>query len=357
MSSKPFDDTKANEFADRLVATLNSGGLALLISIGHRTGLFDTMADQPPMTSQALADKAGLNERYVREWLGGLVTARVVDYDPAQKTYQLPAEHSAFMTRAASPNNIAAFLQYVAVLGTVEDKIVECFKQGGGLPYSEFPRFHEVMAEDSAQSVVSALFEHILPLAPDALAALDRGIEVLDIGCGSGYALCEMAGRFPNSKFVGYDLVETAVAAGRARAAERGLTNVTLEVRDVYKLGDDGRFDMVTAFDAVHDQAQPLAVLKNIHRALKPGGVFLMQDIAGSSDVSKNLEHPVGIFLYTVSCMHCMTVSLSAGGEGLGAMWGEEKAHEYLAKAGFADTTRHALAHDFQNYYYVSHKA
>jgi hypothetical protein len=110
---------------------------------------------------------------------------------------------------------------------------------------------------------------------------------------------------------------------------------------------------MVTAFDAIHDQARPAAVLRGVRGAIRPGGVLLMQDIAGSSHVHKNMDHPIAPLLYTVSCMHCMTVSLAQGGDGLGAMWGEERAQKMLGEAGFGSIAVHRLAHDIQNCYYV----
>jgi 2-polyprenyl-3-methyl-5-hydroxy-6-metoxy-1,4-benzoquinol methylase len=112
-------------------------------------------------------------------------------------------------------------------------------------------------------------------------------------------------------------------------------------------------FDFITTFDAIHDQAKPLNVLKGIHRALRPNGVYLMQDISGTSHMDRDIQHPIGTFLYAISCMHCMTVSLAQGGEGLGAMWGEEKTREYLQAAGFRSSATHRLAHDIQNNWYV----
>ena len=152
-----YDSAKANGFAERLLTTLNDGALCLMISIGHRTGLLDAMRDAAPATSAEIAGKAGLNERYVREWLGAMVTGRIVDVDPATNRFSLPAEHAAFLTRSAGADNIGVFTQYISLLGSVEDDIVECFKKGGGVPYAKFPRFHEVMAEDSGQSVLSSV--------------------------------------------------------------------------------------------------------------------------------------------------------------------------------------------------------
>jgi 2-polyprenyl-3-methyl-5-hydroxy-6-metoxy-1,4-benzoquinol methylase len=354
--SGQVDQAKATAFEDRMVEVLNAGALSLMISVGHRTGLFDAMAKLPPATSTDIARAAGLQERYVHEWLGAMVASSVVDYNAPSRSYQLPPEHAAYLTRAAEPNNMAVFAQYVPLLGSVEDDIVHCFKDGGGVPYSHYPRFHELMAEDSGQTVLPALKDHILPLVPGLIERLKAGARVLDVGCGRGRALNLMAGWFPNSHFVGMDLSEEAIDFARQEAKRLGHVNVRFTARDLSPFDKDAEkegFDLVTTFDAVHDQAKPRAVLRGIRLSLAPGGVYLAQDIKGSSHVHLNRDHPVGTFLYTISCMHCMTVSLAQNGEGLGAMWGREKAEELMHEAGFGSIDVHELPHDFQNYYYV----
>lgn len=353
--SVPFDQGKADAFAGNLLTVLNNAALSLMISLGHRSGLFDVMSKSSPSTSQEIATRAGLNERYVREWLGAMVTGRIVDVDPATMRFSLPGEHAAFLTRAASADNMAAFAQYIATLGGVEDDVLECFKKGGGVPYSKFPRFHEVMAEDSGQSVMSSLETHILPLIPGLRKRLEQGIRVLDVGCGRGGVLTRLAELFPNSSFTGIDLSNEAISYARTEAAKRGLKNlefIVADLSDFDKTAQPDSYNLITTFDAIHDQGKPLNVLKGIHRSLKPDGLYLMQDISGTSHVDKDINHPLGTFLYTVSCMHCMTVSLAQDGEGLGAMWGEEKTREYLQRAGFCSVTTHRLAHDIQNNWY-----
>ncbi len=357
MTEHSFNQNKAKSFGKNMLGVLNDGALALMISLGHRTALFDAMAELSPSTSQQIASAAGLNERYVREWLGAMVTGGIVDYDEAGKTFLLPPEHAASLTRAATPDNIAAFMQYIPVLGIVEDEIVECFEKGGGVPYSSYPRFHQVMAEDSGQTVVAALTDSILPLVPGLIESLEKGIKVLDIGCGSGRAINTMAGAFPESVFFGYDISEEAINSARMNAEQSGLSNVHFEVKDVTNLEETGQFDLITAFDAIHDQAKPARVLNNIYQALSLTGTFFMQDIKASSELHKNLDHPVGPFLYAISCMHCMTVSLSQNGEGLGAVWGEEKAREMLREAGFTGVTVKQLPHDFQNSFFIVTKS
>jgi 2-polyprenyl-3-methyl-5-hydroxy-6-metoxy-1,4-benzoquinol methylase len=354
-----FDPAKAEAFAGQLLTALNNGALCLMTSIGHRTGLFDVMSELSPATSAQIAHKAGLNERYVREWLGAMATARVVEVDPSSTYYQLPAEHAAFLTRAVAADNIAAIAQWIAVFAGVEDEVVECFKKGGGVPYEKYPRFHAVMIEDSGQSVLSSLESHILPLVPGLTDRLARGIRMLDVGCGSGRILNRLAELYPNSRFVGMDLSREAIGNARGEAAQKGLRNTEFVIRDLgdfHATAEPEAFDFITTFDAIHDQARPLNVLKGIYRALKPDGVYLMQDIRGSSHVYTDLEHPIGTFLYTASTMHCMAVSLAQGGEGLGTMWGEEKTREYLRRAGFRSIETNQLAHDFANNWYVVRK-
>ncbi len=343
-----------NAFANRFIEILNHGALASMVSIGHRTGLFEALRAVGPATSAQLAEAAELNERYVREWLGVMTCGGIVECDDAGKIYHLPPAHAAVLTSAGE--SIAHLSGYITMIGTVEDQLIECFRKGGGVPYSAYPRFHELMVMDSKQSVVDPMFDHVLPLIPGITLALHNGINVLDVGCGRGKALLKLAERFPNSTFTGWDLGEKPIREANEEAAALGLTNVTFAVRDLsdfHQTAPQETFDFITAFDAIHDQARPDHVLAGIRRALKPDGVFLMQDIGGSSNVANNRDHPIGTLLYSISCSHCMTVSLAQGGLGVGAMWGEEMTREFITNAGFREIERRTLDHDLQNYYYI----
>lgn len=344
-----------DDFEARLVQALNHGGLLLLTSLGYRTGLLEAMAGQPPITSQALAERTGLQERYVREWLGGMVAAEVVETDPATASYWLPDERAALLTDRGEAN-LAVYAQFMPLLGSVEDDVLRCFREGGGVPYSRYPRFQEVMASDSGQTVLPALFDGILPLVPGLIERLESGIRVLDCACGRGRALLAMAERFPASHFTGYDLSEEAIGWARAQAERAGLTNLSFVVRDLSDFDTTampGAFELVTTFDGIHDQGQPRQLLKGIHRSLTSDGTYLVQDIHASSHHHLDREHPLGAMLYAVSISHCMTVSLAQGGEGLGTMWGRERALAYLEEAGFRDIQVHQLEHDIQNDYFV----
>jgi 2-polyprenyl-3-methyl-5-hydroxy-6-metoxy-1,4-benzoquinol methylase len=351
-----IEPARAQAFLGRMVGILNDAGLALMCSIGHQTGLFDTMASLPPSTSEQIAAAASLNERYVREWLGAMVTGRIVNYDPKDATYVLPPEHAVALTRAAGPTNLAGVAQFIPLVGNVEPQVVECFHHGGGVPYSEYPRFQEVMAEASAGTLDALLVSETLPLVPGLTERLRAGIDVMDVGCGRGHAINLMARAFPASCFTGLDFSAEALEQARVEATALDLTNARFAVQDVATLDASAQFDFVTAFDCIHDLAQPRRTLKAIAAALRPGGVFLMVDVQASSPVEENIEHPMGPMLYTISCLHCMTVSLSQGGEGLGSVWGEQQATQLLHDAGFAHVEIKHLPADMHNTYYIATK-
>jgi SAM-dependent methyltransferase len=356
MTTTELDHTTAEAFAGRMVGLLNDAALALSLSIGHRTGLFDVMADLPASTSAEIASAADLDERYVREWLGAMAAGHVVEYDPSAGTYVVPPEHAASLTRAAGVGNFACIAQMMAMLGGVESEVVECFSEGGGVPYSKFPTFHAIMAESSKATVDTTLLDGALPLVPGLVDRLEAGIDVADFGCGSGYAACVMARAFPESRVAGFDFSEEAIAAARHQADEWGLANVRFEVRDLTDLSMPASFDFVTTFDAIHDQAAPDRVLAAIAESLRDDGVYLCVDIAASSNLEDNVDHPLGSFLYTISTMHCMTVSLALDGMGLGTAWGEQKAIEMLTAAGFDDVAVEHVDGDILNVYYVATK-
>lgn len=348
------DEVKAQAFVQKMLGVQNGGRLMLMLSIGHETGLFDAMATLPPATSRQIADTAGLNERYVREWLGSVVTGGIVEYDPAAKTYRLPPEHARVLTRAGEIRNFAGACNGTVMLALNHDAIVDCFRHGGGVPYDRHERFTRQFAETTGRIFDGALLQRTLPGVPGLVERLEAGIDVADVGCGRGHAINLMARAFPSSRFVGYDFVNDALEVGRAEADSWGLKNARFETADAATLDLEDTFDFVTAFDAIHDQVDPARVLSNIARALRPGGTFLMVDLAASSNLEENLDHPLGPSLYSASVLHCMTVSLAYGGAGLGSMWGEQLARQMLAEAGFTSVQVRRIEGDFLNNYFVA---
>jgi ubiquinone/menaquinone biosynthesis C-methylase UbiE len=348
-----FDGAKAEAFAGQMLGIVNHAMLALGISVAQQSGLLDGLAGLAPSTSDEVARALDLNERYTRECLAVMVTGGIVDYDPATQRYSLPPEHAAFVTTAAGPDNIGYFSQYVPLFAAVEGRIVSCMKDGGGVPYAEFARFQELQGGETRAIYDATLLQRTVPSIPGLAEQLERGIAVADIGCGQGHALNVLAAAYPRSTFTGYDFSEDGLRAARAEMAASGVTNLSFVAQDVARLDATGAYDLILAFDSIHDQVAPRTVLRNIRRALRPGGTFLMVDIAASSKLENNLEHPLGSAFYAVSLMHCMTVSLAHGGEGLGTMWGEEQARELLAEAGFGDVESRQIEGDMLNVYFI----
>jgi len=282
-----------------------------------------------------------------------MLTGGLVEYDRESKKFTLPEVHARFLTRAAGADNMASLPRYVALLGNVEDEIVDCFSRGGGVPFSRFAKLVESDQENITQAADATLIDVTLPLVQGLVERLERGIDVADIGCGAGHAINVMAGAFPASRFTGYDISQYSLAFGRAEAEATDLRNARFEERDAVTLNGKPSFDFITTFDAVHDQADPAAVLRGIAASLNPGGTYMCVDIAASSDVADNATHPAGPFLYTFSTMHCTPVSLVLDGAGLGAVWGEQLAVRMLAEAGFNSVDVRRVEGDFVNNYYI----
>lgn len=350
--------TAAGEAAERatarMIGILNESSAALLICVGHQTGLFEALAVLPAAGSSLIADAAGLDERYVREWLGGMTSAGLVEYHADHGTYCLRPEFIPVVTGSGT-ENLARTLQYVPLMGEVAPKVVEAFRNGGGTTYDDYPRFHHIMAAESAAVIDAALVERIIPLTGRE-ESLRGGIAVADIGCGEGHALNLLAATFPASNFTGYDFSAEALANATAEASSLGLTNVRFILQDVTYLDAEDAFDLVTAFDAIHDQAHPAEVLANIQSALRPGGTFLMVDIKASSRLEDNASMPWAAFLYTISTFHCMAVSLGQGGTGLGTVWGVQRATDMLRDAGFRTVDVSELDDDPFNAFYIAGK-
>jgi SAM-dependent methyltransferase len=334
MPDPVVDQEAQREFVGRMVGIYTGAVLTKLIDLGTQTGLFEAAA-AGPATCAGLAARAGLQERYVREWLGAMVAGGIFEYDPASGSYELPRERAELLSGNSS-RNLAPMSQGLDHFGKHLSALAECFRSGGGLPYSVFrPEFTERMDDLWRRIYDEQLVDGFLGAAPGLRERLREGILVADIGCGTGHAANLMAREYPTSRFVGYDIGEDAIAAARVEAQVMGLDNVRFEVLDVRQLPTEPSLDLITAFDAIHDQAQPDTVLRSVRAALGDDGTFLMIEFKFSSNLEANLDNPFAALYYGISTMHCLTVSLAEGGAGLGTVWGVELARSMLEDAGF----------------------
>jgi len=350
-----------------MIAILNYSALNLAMAVGYRTGLFDVLDTfDTPQTLQAIADKADLDSRYLKEWLSVMASGEIVALssgEDGKNRYHLPKQHADFITRRAGNSNLGVYTQEIPLLTSCAmEAVIEGFTSGNGVTYDHYPQFQAFMSQLADAKHRQVLVDKFLPAVDGGrlIKHLQSGIRVCDLGCAEGVALMLMAEAFPNSKFVGIDIFREAIETARSETSRQHLDNLEFVMLDAATLKDNREFkdafDYVTAFDAVHDQTRPLDVLLGIHHILAPGGLFSMVDIAARSDLADNLDHPMGPFLYTVSLMHCMPVGLVDGGLGLGMMWGREKAVEMLKKAGFKQVQVLEIPEDPFNLHYLSFK-
>lgn len=339
-------------FAGRIGGAYVEAITTAMITIGYKVGLFEAAA-AGPATSAELAERAGLNERYVREWLGSVTTAGLFTYDSATEVYSLPAEHAAVLTGNGA-SNLAPESQLVTLLSSFVDAVAQKFRTGGGVTYDEYrPGFTSAMDDINRRLYDEALVATHVPLVAGLRERLAAGATVADLGTGAGHPLNLLAQAFPASTFVGFDIAADALAAGAAEAAAYGLDNVRFEQRDVAQLDAVEAFDVVFAFDAIHDQADPARVLRNARRALKDDGIFVMIDIKASSHLEDNCANPLAPMLYGISVLHCMTVSLAYDGAGLGTVWGEQVACAMVREAGFSSVEVQEIPQDPFNILYI----
>ncbi|HKR66575.1 MAG TPA: class I SAM-dependent methyltransferase, partial [Thermoanaerobaculia bacterium] len=239
----------ADVYAGRIARTLNSGFIALMISVGHRTGLFDVMAALPPSTSAEIAAAAGLTERYVREWLAAMTSAHIVDYDGRTGTFFLHIEYAAVLSRAAGADSLAPAAQILALVASVEDLVVAGFRSGGGVTAEAYDELNALVADEKRRFVDESYIEALVELIPGMAARLTHGAVVLDAGCGDGAVVNQMARMFPRSVFRGYDISEDAIQRARDAAAEAELANVDFLRGDAATLDETRAYDLVLALE------------------------------------------------------------------------------------------------------------
>ena len=327
--------------------------LVMMIDLGHRAALFNALA-VGPTTVDGLAERTGQSARHLREWLGAMAVGGVLDVDVDTEIFTLPAEHALWLT-GTSHTNLAPTAGLLTGLAPRIDDVIEAFKSGDGVSYDRYrPHFTHAMDALGRAKYDALLVRAYLPKAPGLVDALTSGVRVADIGCGTGHCVNLLGQAFPASTFIGFDIAEDAIALGTAEARALGLANTTFAAVDVrHGLPTDLPFDVLFAFDAIHDQHDPSGVLARMRSALRPGGTLFMLDIKASSNLADNLADPAMIVLYGTSVLHCMQVGLHNGGAGLGTVWGTQLATQMLTDAGFTSVAIHDLPGDPTNCLYV----
>jgi SAM-dependent methyltransferase len=348
-----MDREKVRAFMEQFMGMTTSAALLAVTEVAGRSGLLSTMAGRGPKTLGAVATESGLHERYLREILCALAAGGILWYDPAQETFELTSEVAACLADEKSPYFLGGWTQFLPALYRAIPGVARAAREGGGVSYAEFGS-EAVEAIDRANSpgMRVLLTRKWLPTLPSLVKRLEEGARVADIGCGSGTSTLTLAKAYPRSEITGYDIDATALARARSAAGREGLANARFERCSAEELPRTPSFDLVTAFDVIHDLARPRVVLRRIREALAPDGTFLLVEPAAGDSLAENL-HPGGALLYSLSTLYCMTVSLSQGGEGLGAAYGPKRAEALCREAGFGSFRRLEVDNPFNAFYEV----
>ena len=339
------------EFAFKVVNELGAAMAAPHVYIGDRLDLFKTLAANGPSTVDQLAATTGLQERYLREWCAAMAASGFIDYDTTGQTFTLPPAKAAVLANEDSPVFVGGFAQMLPDHYAVIPRVIQAFREGGGVPYSQY-------TNDTFQGTerffrpgyINFLVQDWIP-ALGLTQKLEAGAKVADVGCGRGQAIATLAAAFPKSVFHGFDNHAPGIEGAKANAAAAGVSaNTRFEVKGATELPQTGDFDLVCNLDSLHDMVDPHGCGKSVYGALKPGGSWFIVEPNVSDKLEENLN-PVGRVFYSVSMLQCMTASLAHGGAGYGACMGPAKAQQIAEEAGFKSFRRLPIENPFNQFF------
>lgn len=337
MESTVYDRKKAAALARQVGADFGASMAVALAYVGDRLGIFRALAPGAALTTADIAAQTGLNERYIREWAATMAAAGYLDYSPSEARFRMNPEQALVLANEDTTFFTAGAFQYAVACYRQLDKLIGAFQHGGGVPFADFgPEIVEAIERLFHVGYETWVADHWIPAVPHIHQQLEHGGEAAEVGCGAGQCLIPVALAFPQSRFSGYDVDARSLERAREKAGRAGLGDrLCFEQMAAESLPFQARFDLVMAFNCIHDMARPRAALAGIRRVLKPHGALLWSEAEVSDRLEDNLN-TFGRTLYGASTMHCLTVSLAQNGEGLGSAIGENLARSLAVEAGFA---------------------
>lgn len=348
------NEASVHEFAERIRSDTTTAFVVILAAFGDRLGLWRVIGDAGPVTPSALAERAGIAHRYAEEWLCAMAAAGYLRYEPESATFRLPDEHVPVLALDESSVSFCGALQWIFGFAPALDKLTQAFRNGQGVARAEYgDDTWPALERFSKPWYENLLVPQWLPAMTEVQAALAKGVDVADFGCGAGHALIKLAQTFPSSRYVGYDIFEPQIERARANAHAAGVEDrVRFEVRDVTR-GLRAGCDLAFTFQTLDDCADPLSVLRAIRDALRPSGRYVCVELECSPDLEDNLGQRGALF-YSLSVLYCMSTSLAEGGAGQGSFGlPEAKFTELCTMAGFTATSKLPIGDSFNCVYEV----
>jgi len=335
-----LDVRKVEELAGKVIGDV-AGAMGLFMAyIGDQAGVYAAMDGAGPVTAEALAERTGMNARYLREWLSANAVAGYVDYDPTSDTFTLTPEQATVFSREGQPACMQGFFQAIMSQFETHDQAVATFRSGQGRAWSDqSPCCFCATDRFFRPGYAANLVDNWIPSLDGVREKLDAGGRIVDIGCGHGSSTVLMARSFPNATVVGIDFHAPSIEAARQKALDAGVANIEFEVAAAQDFsGSD--FDFACIFDALHDMGDPVGAARHIRQALKPDGTFMVVEPLAGDALAENMN-PISQIFYSFSTTICVPASLSQEGAlGLGAQAGEKKLTAVLNEGGFSHVRR-----------------
>jgi len=331
-----IDENKLNQFMEHAIYDLAAGYGGVMVSLGHKLGLYRAMAGAGRLTAEEIAERAGCARRYVQEWLNSQAAGGYAEFHSEDHTYELTPEQAVVLADTESPYFIPNAWNVPASMWFDEEKTLETFRTGGGLGWDEHDgRLFCGVAAFFRNGYQANLVQHWLPTLDGVIEKLQQGIRVADVGCGYGHSTIIMAKAFPNSEFFGFDYHPESIDEAREYARDEGVADrVHFEVATAKTLPNH-QFGLICFFDCLHDMGDPVGAAQHAKQVLnKDGSLMLVEPYAGDQ-VEDNIN-PVGRLYYSASTTLCCAHSLSEEvGLALGAQAGEKRLANVFRQAGF----------------------
>lgn len=343
MNARDIDSSKLEAFVNRAVGDLASAYGGVMVSLGHKLGLYKSLAGAGPVSAGELAARSGCAERYVREWLNAQAAAGYVDYHPASATYELAPEQAMVLADEDSPVFVPPAWNVPASMWFDEDKALDAFRTGRGVAWGEHdPRMSCGVAAFYRNGYRASLVPQWLPALEGVVPKLEAGIAVADVGCGHGHSTVLMAKAFPSSRFHGFDAHAASIEAARRNAAEAGVSDrASFEPSGALNYADR-QYGLICFFDCLHDLGDPEAAARHARETLAPDGTVMLVEPYAHDRTEENFN-VVGRLYYSASTTICCAHAVSEGGRMvLGAQAGEARLAAVFRKAGFTHFRRAA---------------
>jgi SAM-dependent methyltransferase len=343
MNTTAIDPSKLETFVMRAMGDLTVGYTGVMVSLGHKLGLYKALAGAGPLSSREVATRARCAERYVREWLNAQAAGGYVGYHASSDTYELSPEQAMVLADEDSPYFIPPAWDVPAAMWFDEPKALEAFRTGCGVAWGDHDRRLACgVAAFYRNGYRASLVPEWLPALDGVVAQLEAGMAVADVGCGHGHATLLMAEAFPRSRFFGFDVHAPSIAEAQHHAAAAGVGERTsFEIARAVDL-PDRRYGLVCFFDTLHDLGDPIGAARRVEQVLAPGGTVLLVEPFAQDRVEDNLS-PVAQLYYSGSALICCAHAISEGGQlVLGAQAGEARLAEVFRRAGFTHFRRAA---------------